>query len=130
MNKKQEEEYIQMADTIDTEDWMKTEEGNGEFEGEVWLSTDGKNTVRVLGSTKEGRAAGLLWAKEVYNRLLAVYGTKQDKVIEAAKKASPGLSCEVCGAQAIEKQGTGKNGKPYHAYFCSTENKSHTKWMK
>lgn len=115
---------------VDETDWMKTEEGNGEFEGEVWLSTDGKNTVRVLGLTKAGRAEALQWAKLVYNRLLAVYGTKQDQEIKAVEKMNPGLTCDTCGKQASEKQGIGKNGKPYHAIFCMTDDKSHTRWIR
>lgn len=37
--------------------------------------------------------------------------------------------CEVCGKPAIEKKGTTKGGKAYHAIFCSTEEKGHTRWL-
>lgn len=37
--------------------------------------------------------------------------------------------CEVCGQPATEKKGTTKGGKQYHGIFCSTEEKSHTRWL-
>lgn len=39
------------------------------------------------------------------------------------------VTCEVCGAVAVEKKGISKNGKNYHGIFCSTDNKSHTRWL-
>jgi hypothetical protein len=39
------------------------------------------------------------------------------------------LTCDLCGNPAIEKRGTTKNGKAYHGIFCSTEEKSHTRWL-
>ena len=39
------------------------------------------------------------------------------------------LTCEICGALAKEKKGTTKTGKPYHSIFCSTGEKTHTKWL-
>jgi len=38
-------------------------------------------------------------------------------------------TCEVCGASAIEKNGKTRAGKEYHGIFCSTENRSHTRWL-
>lgn len=38
-------------------------------------------------------------------------------------------ACEVCGQPATERKGTTKTGKPYHGVFCSTEDKSHTRWL-
>lgn len=37
--------------------------------------------------------------------------------------------CEVCGKPATEKRGTTKGGKPYHGIFCSSEERSHTRWL-
>ena len=37
--------------------------------------------------------------------------------------------CEVCGKPATEKKGITKGGKPYHGIFCSSEDKSHTRWL-
>lgn len=39
------------------------------------------------------------------------------------------IVCEVCGEEAIEKRGLTRGGKAYHGIFCSTENKSHTRWL-
>jgi hypothetical protein len=40
-----------------------------------------------------------------------------------------GVVCEVCGERATEKKGTTKGGKAYHGIFCSTEDRSHTRWL-
>lgn len=39
------------------------------------------------------------------------------------------LTCEVCGKPATERKGTTKTGKPYHGIFCSSEDRSHTRWL-
>lgn len=39
------------------------------------------------------------------------------------------LACEVCGQPATERKGTSKTGKQYHGIFCSTGDKSHTRWL-
>lgn len=39
------------------------------------------------------------------------------------------LTCEVCGKPATERKGTSKTGKQYHGIFCSSEDKSHTRWL-
>ncbi len=37
--------------------------------------------------------------------------------------------CEVCGKPATERKGTSKTGREYHGIFCSSEDKSHTRWL-
>lgn len=39
------------------------------------------------------------------------------------------VTCEVCGEPATERKGTTKGGKQYHGIFCSTEDRSHTRWL-
>jgi hypothetical protein len=39
------------------------------------------------------------------------------------------VTCEVCGKEATEKKGTTKGGKPYHGIFCSSDDRSHTRWL-
>lgn len=39
------------------------------------------------------------------------------------------VTCEVCGAPATERKGTTKGGKQYHGIFCSSEDRSHTRWL-
>ncbi len=75
----------------------------GEFEGEVFMSTDGKNTVHVKATTREGRKSALIWADAVYKRLLHTYGTKQKLNTETYDKKIEGETenlgnCVKCGA--------------------------------
>lgn len=51
------------------------------------------------------------------------------QVSEADSKQNTSTICEVCGKPATEKKGTTKSGKQYHGVFCSTEDKSHTRWL-
>lgn len=48
----------------------------------------------------------------------------QQQIIEETN-----LTCEVCGKPATERKGTTKGGKQYHGIFCSTEDRSHTRWL-
>ena len=103
-----------------------------EFEGELWLSTDGKNTVRVLSSTPEGRKAALEWAKRVYDAVKEWYGTKQAQAVREygnnhETEASETFKCGTCGLPADYRSGV-KNGRKWAGVFCS-ENKDHVKWV-
>jgi hypothetical protein len=52
--------------------------------------------------------------------------------IPVTPKVSPQVTvtaCRICGATATERRGTTKAGKPYHGIFCSTEDKTHTRWL-
>uniref|UniRef100_A0A6M3JGC9 Uncharacterized protein n=1 Tax=viral metagenome TaxID=1070528 RepID=A0A6M3JGC9_9ZZZZ len=116
-------------------EWIKdsmddnVNEEEGDFKGSCWWSTDGKMSVSVESNTPEGRKAGLKWGKTVYDRLKTTYGTKQAHAVKEYKEAEGGVSCEACGEPAIERKGIGKTGKPYHGIFCTSENKSHTRWI-
>ena len=48
---------------------------------------------------------------------------------EPQQTALTDMVCEVCGEPATERRGTTKGGKPYHGIFCSTEDRSHTRWL-
>ena len=52
-------------------------------------------------------------------------GQAQSK-IEDAKET---VTCEVCGQTATERTGVTRGGKQYHGIFCSTGNRSHTRWL-
>ena len=86
----------------------------GEFEGELWLSTDGKNTVRVKASTKEGRVAGLKWAKLVYEGVKSNYGTKQQLNMETYDPKEDLGKCPKCGAPNLRSM----KGKIYCSKKC------------
>ena len=88
----------------------------GDFEAEVFLSTDGKHTVNVRASTKAGRKAALAWSKAVYDKLIYTYGTKQAQAKRDYETPStPDLGkCKDCGAP--NKMST--KGKPYCSAKC------------
>jgi hypothetical protein len=48
---------------------------------------------------------------------------------QATDVSEEAATCELCGASAIEKKGKTKAGKNYHGIFCSTEDRSHTRWL-
>jgi hypothetical protein len=50
---------------------------------------------------------------------------------DAAQLSDEGnqVTCEVCGKQATEKRGITKAGKAYHGIFCTTDDRSHTRWL-
>lgn len=45
------------------------------------------------------------------------------------EKEDTNLTCEICGKPATEKKGLSKNGREYHGIFCTTGDKSHTRWI-
>jgi hypothetical protein len=54
------------------------------------------------------------------------------KIPENALSLRPEIKsvmCEMCGQPATEKKGMTKGGKQYHGIFCSTDEKSHTRWL-
>jgi len=52
-------------------------------------------------------------------------GQTQEKVEEAKET----VTCEVCGQPANERTGVTRGGKQYHGIFCTTGNRSHTRWL-
>jgi hypothetical protein len=56
----------------------------------------------------------------------------QTKAADAKTEAAADkntVTCEVCGEPATERKGVTKGGKQYHGIFCSTEDRSHTRWL-
>ena len=53
----------------------------------------------------------------------------QAKGGEATQTVETAAKCEICGAAAVEKKGKTKGGKNYHGIFCTTEDRSHTRWL-
>ena len=104
---------------MDNEKWMDPtnddiKEEEGSFEGEVWLSTDAKNTVRIKATTPEGRKAGMAWAKAVYDRLLEKYGTKQSVSKKEYSDEEDLGKCSNCSATNLRSQ----KGKVYCSAKC------------
>ena len=110
-----------------SEEWLtKEEEIQGDFEYELFLSSDGKNTVRVKAQTKEGREAANIYAKRVFDRLIARYGTKAEQYTKANSTQTNGKVAPICGihgSAAVWKEGESKTtGKHYAFWSCPNKN--------
>lgn len=105
-------EEIEEAVADPDPDWIK-----GEFESELFLSTDGKHTVRVKANDTQGRKAGLKWAKKVYEAIIERYGTKQAQAVKEYKNNGKTIpTCPECGAEMKERTSS-KTGKKF--WGCS-----------
>lgn len=97
---------------------------------------------RALGFAGYGLIESIASADEMVR---ATYGQRNNSVTKLPQKeatqtkaeevkAKPAtetntVTCEVCGEAATERKGTTKGGKQYHGIFCSTEDRSHTRWL-
>ena len=108
----------------DDQDWIDAHldepitEQSEDFEGVVFLSTDGKHTVSFTAKTTAGRYSGLKWSKKIFDRLMEVYGSKQQQSVKEYKKAEAtgedlGV-CPKCGAPNKRSQ----KGKVYCGNTC------------
>jgi hypothetical protein len=51
-------------------------------------------------------------------------------IVEQPKEINYATTCMTCKAPATQRSGTSRTtGKDWNAVFCSTEDKSHTKWL-
>ena len=78
---------------------------------------------RALGFAGYGVIEGIASADEVVQALVPQGERSENEGTEEQ------LVCEVCGKPATEKKGTSKTGKSYHGIFCTTEDRSHTRWL-
>jgi hypothetical protein len=71
--------------TFDEKELEEILDESDHFEIEVYLSSDGKNTVKYRvpeeHSTSEVRKKALETAKKIYDAILEVYGTKQAQAV-------------------------------------------------
>lgn len=81
---------------------------------------------RALGFAGYGLIESVASADEVVRATRNQNGTVK---VSQAKVETHGAICDVCGRPATEKKGTTKGGKEYHGIFCSTEDRSHTRWV-
>lgn len=56
------------------------------------------------------------------------HGTTAPKENKPASQSTPAV-CEVCGAPAVKKSGTRKDGTVWEGIFCSTGDESHKVWL-
>jgi hypothetical protein len=80
---------------------------------------------RALGFAGYGLLESIASADEV-TRAVALQAGEKTQATDVKEDTA---TCEVCGATAIEKKGKTRAGKQYHGIFCSTENRSHTRWL-
>ena len=95
------------------------------------------NPYEVAETSAVGRALGfagfgLIESVASADEMARATSAKQVKVDENVTKpqvVSNAALCDVCGQPAVQKKGTTKNGKQYHGIFCSTDERSHTRWI-
>jgi len=78
-----------------------------EYKIELFLSTDGKHTVRYDADTPEGRKRGLEAAMALFDAIKKKYGTKADmwgKVMNS-KKEEVIPNCPDCGKEMKKRKG-------------------------
>ncbi len=90
---------------------------------------------RALGFAGYGVIESIASADEMARAMspkIVSIGQKTPTAATAAKEDDTNVQqilCEVCGEPAIERKGTTKGGKAYHGIFCTSEDKSHTRWI-
>ena len=67
-----------------------------DFEFELFMSTDGKHTVHVKATTKEGKHAALRKAIETYDYIVARFGTKQALAVKEYGNGKKEVDQETC----------------------------------
>lgn len=93
-----------------------------------------QNPYEVAETSAVGRALGfagygLIESVASADELIRANRTETSEEKAEQTSLTEPLKCEVCGKPVIEKKGTSKSGKPYHGIFCTTEDKTHTRWL-
>ena len=95
-----------MEKEMDIDKKMIPEEDNW-FEGEVFLSTDGKHTVHFRAGTDKGRSEGGKWAKDVFDAILSKYGTKQAQAAQEygikARRAAEKIDLDAVRSEPVSQ---------------------------
>ncbi len=92
----------------------KLPDSTDNYEIEMWLSTDGKHTVKILAKDPASRRAGVKKGMELYDYILARYGTKQAQAVKEYAKEPPDQkaqqeTCEHVKTKLFQVKKTGNN---------------------
>lgn len=92
-----------------------------------------QNPYEVAETSAVGRALGfagygLVESIASADEMVRTLDTKEIQSIQSEDNETE-LKCMVCGETAEIKEGISKTGKKYKGIFCSTGEKSHTKWF-
>lgn len=79
---------------------------------------------RALGFAGYGLIEGVASADDMVRAIATRVDNAQSESAEENR-----MTCEVCGKEATEKRGITKAGKDYHGIFCTSEQRSHTRWL-
>lgn len=83
---------------------------------EIWLSTDGKHTVKTASSTPEGNKKALEVAIATYDQIVAKYGTKQAQAVKEYSKEKGGGWCDI---HSVQMKKYTKNGRSWYSHMVS-----------
>jgi hypothetical protein len=83
-------------------------------------SADEMYKSNIVGVTPQKEQA----VQEDFSKVTSI---KEPPIIEASTDNI--LSCEICGQPAEERKGTTKGGKPWHGIFCSSQDRTHTRFL-
>lgn len=84
---------------------------------------------RALGFAGYGLIESVASADEMVQALTKRQELRASVNAESAADDDKSVVCEVCGKPAVERKGTTRGGKPYHGIFCSSDDRSHTRWL-
>lgn len=87
-----------------------------------------ENPYEVAETSAVGRALGFAGYGVIESVASADEMVRATSPKENEEEKTEGLICEICGRPAFEKKGVTRGGKNYHGVFCSSADKSHTRW--